>query len=175
MLELGAGTGHLAVGLARLGAHVTATEGPGRNLAALKSWSSQLLREIPGGGLPVSDGSTRLGSGTPLGGSLDLHELWWGGDFSLAGDGDFDVVLMSELVYDVDCHEALLHTLQQSLKPGKVAWQIFIDRPFSMGFLLMLDDAGFDVTQVEPEELLGLEVDSESALHMHSIRPPAPS
>lgn len=49
---------------------------------------------------------------------------------------------MSELTYDVDCHEALLHTLKAALKQGKTAWQIFIDRPFSLGFMVLLHDAG---------------------------------
>ena len=68
----------------------------------------------------------------------------------------------------------MLQTLELALKPGAHAWQIFVDRPFSMGFLLLLDDAGFEVTQVEPRETLGL--DEECELHMHCIRPPgAPS
>lgn len=92
MLELGAGTGHLAVGLARLGAHVVATEGPGKNLAALQSWSTQLLREGPGGGLPLSSHHSRLGTGTALGGSLEVRELWWGATFDLDAEGPFDVV-----------------------------------------------------------------------------------
>jgi len=168
VLELGAGTGHLAVALARLGAHVTATEGPGRSMAALKSWSGQLLREVPGGGEPIDATGSRVGTGNALGGSLEICELWWGGEFALDADGAFDVVLMSELTYDVDCHDALLHTLTRALQPGKAAWQIFVDRPFSMGFLMLLDDAGFDVTQVEPEDTLGL--DEECELHMHCIR-----
>ena len=142
MLELGAGTGHLAVALARLGAQVTVTEGPGNSMAALRSWSAQLLREVPGGGLPLDADSSLLGTGNALGGSLEIRELWWGGEFTLDADGAFDVVIMSELTYDVDCHEPLLQTLQRALKPGKLAWQIFVDRPFSMGFLMLLDDAG---------------------------------
>ena len=111
-------------------------------MAALRSWSAQLLREQPGGGLPLDADGSRLGTGNALGGSLEIQELWWGGDFSLDAEGDFDVVIMSELTYDVDCHEPLLHTLQRALKPGKLCWQIFVDRPFSMGFLMLLDDAG---------------------------------
>ncbi|KAL1526640.1 hypothetical protein AB1Y20_015344 [Prymnesium parvum] len=170
VLELGAGTGHLAVGLARLGAHVTATEGPGKGFASLKAWAAQLLSEEPGGGLPLDTDNTRLGTGNSLGGSVDIRELWWGSEFSLHSEGDFDVIIMSELTYDVDCHDALLQTLQSALKPGKVAWQIFVDRPFSLGFMMLLADAGFDVTQIEPKDTLGF--DSECELHMHCIHAP---
>lgn len=92
VLELGSGTGHLAVGLARLGAHVTATEGPGNNMAALKSWSGQLLREHVGGGQPLCTDPIRLSTGNSLGGTLELRELWWGEDFQLDAQGPFDVV-----------------------------------------------------------------------------------
>ena len=57
VLECSSGTGHLAVGLARLGAHVVATESAESHNGALSSgyqtmtsWTQQLLAEDPGGG-----------------------------------------------------------------------------------------------------------------------------
>lgn len=57
VLECSSGTGHLAVGLARLGAHVVATESAESHNGALSSgyqtmtsWTKQLLAEDPGGG-----------------------------------------------------------------------------------------------------------------------------
>jgi hypothetical protein len=39
------------------------------------------------------------------------------------------------------------------LRPGMVAYSIFCDRPFSLGFLTMLhDDGTFLVTPIEPKE-----------------------
>ena len=46
---------------------------------------------------------------------------------------------------------------------------MFADRPFSLGFMILLDDDGtFEVEQLEPAELLGMEEDE--VLHMHRIR-----
>ena len=170
VLELGAGAGHLSVGLARLGARVTATEGP-KGMDALSRWSKRLLSEWPGGGAPLQGEPERLSAGGACGGSLRLRQLWWGSDCGIETEEPFDVVLLSEVVYDEDCHEALLQTLALALRPGAHAWSVYCDRPFSMNFFLLLHDAGFGVEQVEPEELCGL--DPEQELHMHRITPPA--
>ena len=61
VLECRSGTGHLAVGLARLGAHVVATESAESHNGALASgyqtmtmWTTKLLAERPGGGEPFA-------------------------------------------------------------------------------------------------------------------------
>ena len=78
----------------------------------------------------------------------------------------FDVVVLSELYYDIEMHEVLLHTLRSVLPPGVVAYSIFCDRPFSMGFLAMLDDDGsFEVEPIEPKELFSLHEDEELLAH----------
>ena len=76
VLELGAGMGHLAVGLARLGAHVTATEAGYSGLGVLQAWSTHLLKERAGGGEPTGDGALSAGCDAQ-GGTLSTRELWW--------------------------------------------------------------------------------------------------
>ena len=76
VLELGAGMGHLAVGLARLGAHVTATEAGYSGLGVLQAWSTHLLKERAGGGEPAGDGALSAGCDAH-GGTLSTRELWW--------------------------------------------------------------------------------------------------
>jgi len=63
-------------------------------------------------------------AGGALGGTLSTAALWWGA----ATDGlsgtyaeAFDVVMLSELAYDVDCHADLVQTLARALRPGAVA------------------------------------------------------
>ena len=62
VLECGSGTGHLAVGLGRLGAHVVATESAESHNGSLSSgyvtmtnWTRTLLSEREGGGQPVAE------------------------------------------------------------------------------------------------------------------------
>jgi len=175
VLELGSGMGHLAVGLARLGAHVTATEGGYGGHAVLQVWSRHLLQEREGGGEPAAEGQLSAGRNAH-GGTLATRELWWGPDDGLsAGDG-FDVVILSELVYDEDLHEPLLDTLGRALRPGATAYSIFCDRPFSFNFFAMLGDVTppYELQQVEPAELLGLDTEHED-VHMHVITRPAAS
>ena len=76
VLELGAGMGHLAVGLARLGAQVTATEAGYSGLGVLQAWSTHLLKERAGGGEPAGDGALSAGCDAH-GGTLSTRELWW--------------------------------------------------------------------------------------------------
>lgn len=126
VLELGAGMGHMAVGLARMGAHVTATEG--QVSGKLTAWTTKLLKERDGGGLPVpsmADGLPRLSAGGDLGGTLATTALWWGAETDGLSDDfseQFDVVILAELAYDDDCHAALVETLGRALRPGAVAY-----------------------------------------------------
>lgn len=174
VLELGSGTGHLAVGLARLGAHVVATESAESHNGAISSsfltmqaWTTHLLGLRPGGGgEPTADGSYSSGS---EGGTVTFRKLHWGLDDlePNAFDG-FDVMILSELYFDPDLHEALLESLGRLLKPGMTAYSIFVDRPFSCGFLLMLDDDGtFDVKEIDVKEAFGMSDDE--IIYMHEI------
>ena len=129
VLELGAGMGHLAVGLARLGAQVTATEAGYSGLGVLQAWSTHLLKEQAGGGEPAGDGALSAG-GDAHGGTVTTRELWWGARDGLSESFEegFDVIILSELVYDEDLHEELLQTLGRALRPGAVAYSGFCDR-----------------------------------------------
>lgn len=163
ILELGAGLGHCTVGLARLGAHVTATESAeSHNGADSDSFTSmvasvqKLLQAQPS---------------LPLGGTVSFRKLHWGLDDLPPNRWDgFEVVILSELYFDPDLHEPLLQTLQRILQPGMVAYSIFCDRPFSCGFLIMLDDDGsFDVNEVEPEDIPGCKMCEDEIVYMHMI------
>jgi SAM-dependent methyltransferase len=141
VLELGSGSGHMAVGLSKLGASVIATESAkGTGFDSMVAWTTYLLG--------TREASVGLG-----GGSVEFRSLHWSMDVEPADWGGFDVVILSELYYDPDLHEVLLHTLRSVLRPGMVAYSIFCDRPFSLGFLTMLhDDGTFLVTPIEPKE-----------------------
>ena len=141
VLELGSGSGHMAVGLSKLGASVIATESAnGTGFDSMVAWTTYLLG--------TREASVGLG-----GGSVEFRSLHWSTDVEPADWGGFDVVILSELYYDPDLHEVLLHTLRSVLRPGMVAYSIFCDRPFSLGFLTMLhDDGTFLVTPIEPKE-----------------------
>ena len=66
--------------------------------------------------------------------------------------------------------QPLLQTLQRILLPGMVAYSIFCDRPFSCGFLIMLDDDGsFDVQEVEPEEIPGCKMCEDEIVYMQFL------
>ena len=165
VLELGSGTGHLAVGLARLGASVVATEsaefdidGGQAGFDSMVKWTTHLLAS-----------STGLDGASVGGGSVAFRKLHWGLDDLPPNRWDgFDVVLLSELYFDPDLHEALLQTLVHVLAPGMVAYSIFCDRPFSLGFLAMLDDEGsFETEVIDLKETLDL--DDDEILYAHVI------
>ena len=188
VLECGSGTGHLAVGLARLGATVVATESAESHNGALSSgfvtmtsWIQLLLRDRPGGGIPIGDhqgeqdpaqpGGPALSAGDDAhGGSVQFRKLHWGLDDVPPNSWEgFDVLILAELYFDPDLHEPLLETLTRILHPGMTCYSCFVDRPFSLGFLIMLDDEGsFDVEQIEPKETFAMIEDD--IIHTHIIR-----
>jgi len=155
VLELGAGSGHLAVGLANLGAAVVATESaeselPTSGFDQMVAWTTHLQ-------------GTRAAEG-----GVKFRSLHWSAEVDPAAWRGFDVVILSELYYDPDLHEVLLQTLRSVLHPGMRAFSVFCDRPFSLGFLAMLDDDGtFGSTPLEPDELFSLHEDE--ILYMHEI------
>ena len=154
IMDLSTGAGHLAVGLARLGACVTATECSEEHDAkawrALTQWAPRLVRA--GAGAEGQDETHQAvapwqaGRSYPVGsrgGSVELRLLNWGAEDGLGADAadEFDVLILSELVALGDeLQEALLETLKRLLGPRTVAYAIFAERPFSMGFLLLLGD-----------------------------------
>lgn len=99
VLELSAGAGHLAVGLARLGAHVVATECSAehdRNAwFALNAWLPHLL-ERP----EIERNYAQPYQVGTLGGMLSTRILNWGPEDDLheASLAEFDILILSELV-----------------------------------------------------------------------------
>jgi len=165
VLEVGSGCGHLATGLARLGAHVTATESAEEKIAGdgfvhMQRFIQGLLAERPGGGVPADapgqSGALTAGTGpdgASHGGTVRFRKLHWGlDDLPPADWSGFDVVILSELYFFTELHEALLGVLRHVLAPGMVAYSLFVDRPFSLGFLAMLDDdKSFEMNTVSAE------------------------
>ena len=194
VLECSSGTGHLAVGLARLGAHVVATESAESHNGALSSgfqtmtaWTSKLLLERPGGGQALTgaalsdwqalhrqaempcDADLPLSAGSS-GGTVQFRKLHWGLDDMAprAWDG-FELLILSELYFDPDLHEALLGTLTRILQPGMTCFSIFVDRPFSLGFLVMLEDEGsFEVEELAIDQTFGMQEDD--VIYAHVIK-----
>ena len=164
LLELSAGAGHLAVGMARLGCHVTATEcSPKHGLhafEAMQRWSAYLLAQSP-----------------PRTGSLSLEQLDWGAEDNLdeSAASRYDVILLSELVAlgeELQAH--LFETFQRLLGPSTVAYSIACERgEFSLGFLLLLaSDDSILVEQIELPDRLGLHEDEIVYCHKITRRPP---
>ena len=122
---------------------------------------------------PAGHGRTQHGDGTE--GTVCFRKLHWGLDDLPPNRWDgFDVVLLSELYFDPDLHEALLQTLVHVLAPGMVAYSIFCDRPFSLGFLAMLDDEGsFETDVIDLKETLDLDDDEILYAHVITRRPRA--
>jgi SAM-dependent methyltransferase len=190
VLEIGSGCGHLAAGLARLGAHVTATESAedrvaGDGFVHMQASVRRLLTERPGGGEP-SGGNGALTAGTGpdgvrRGGTVSFRKLHWGlDDLPPADWSGFDVVILSELYFFTELHEALLGVLRHVLHPGMIAYSIFVDRPFSLGFLALLDDdQSFELEVAEFKEDFEHdcnEDDTENPIYFHTItrRPGGP-
>ena len=156
VLELGSGAGHLAIALYRLGAQITCTERKfngnyDRLVAAVESERSNAVE----------------------GASITACELEWGAD-SFKNSPlstqpfDFDVIIMSELIYEPDSHDLLVETLQKVCKSDTLIYSIFCDRPFSFMFFVKLHDAGgFNVEAVADDEvdLLGMQPDARVCMH----------
>jgi len=180
VLELGSGAGHLAVGLARLGAHVDATESAeingGECYADMQRYTRMLLAERDGGGeeVPEVAGVPRWSAGGGSDGSIGFRKLHWGLDDASdpASWLGYDTLVLADLLYDEDAHEALLSTLCRILPCGAVAYSAFVDRPYSLQFMAMLDDDGsFKVEQIDMSERLALREDEVVFAHRITRRP----
>merc|ERR1719359_1468248 len=163
VLELGSGLGHLGFGLAKLGAHVTLTEQKKCCPALEQCLVDMAVKEGP------PSGSTRV------------LELEWGeegwNNCELARESEenraFDVIIAAELIYVEEVFDLLLWTLKRLCLPHTVVYSIFLNRPWSWNFFVLLHDMDyFDVEQIEEGEegfdALGLE-----ECHFHMIRPKA--
>ena len=190
VLEFGSGTGHMAVGLARLGAHVVATESAESHNGSLSScyvnmvrFTTQLLQSRPGGGQRLDPqpfgadiGALTTGAAASSangGGSVGFRKLHWGLDDIEPHSWDgFEVVILSELYFEPSLHEALYESLCRILQPGMVAYSIFVDRPFSLAFLVMLDDDGsFETQEISPKEGFGMAEDDIVYAHVITRKP----
>ena len=179
VLELSAGTGHLAAGLVRLGALTTATECSTKHsttaMAALQFWAPRLLRERPG----AAESAAPPYGGGARGGTLTFRTLDWGADEDgldgLEPGSEWDVLLLSELVaLGEELQERLIETLGRLLGPRTVAYSCFCERPFSMGFLVLLSwDTSFIVEAIEVRERCGMHEDE--VLYLHRITRPDPT
>ena len=169
LLELSAGTGHLAVGMARLGADVTATEcSPkhgARAFEVLELWTARLLSD----------------SRQPVAGTLRTKVLDWGAEDGLdedaASNEGYDVILLSELVgLGEELQAELLKTFRRLLGPNTVAYSIAVDRgAFSLGFLWLLawHPDEFLVEELQLSDRLGL--DEDEVVFFHQITRVKPS
>ena len=163
VLEISAGEGHLACELQRYGAHVTATEHAGFTAKEVGSDYQRLKAS-------VDARASEQGNG----GSIRVVPLTWGEDAwekspLAAEEADYDLIVMSELVFEPDLHEQLLWTMRRLCTAKTRVYHIFLDRPFSFMFLAKVDDTGaFDVQAVPEDELDYLAfVPADSGVHMH--------
>lgn len=135
VLELGSGSGLLAIGLSKLGASVIATDIP----PDLDMLQRQVAR-------------AQKASDTPL--DLTAEHLLWGEDCPLVHE-HFDFIFCADLVAIDEAHEALLWTLQRMIRGSTRCIFAFKDREdFSFSFMAMLHDLNmFIVKDVEGIDL----------------------
>jgi predicted nicotinamide N-methyase len=132
VLELGSGSGLLAMHLARLGAEVTASD--------IEPDLSLLVRQVRGAGMEQR---------------VRVVELLWGAEgwrqsvLSREDEPPFDFVFAADLIAIEEAHEDLLWTLRRVVEPQCTCFFGFKNREdFSLNFLAMLHDTGeFEVTE----------------------------
>lgn len=182
VLDVSAGTGHVAVGLARLGAHVTASAcSPTHDTHAMKAlelWVPFLLRQRQDGAAPSEAPPYDAGAASS-GGRVALRQLDWGNDDDGLSEEEarreFDMVLLSELTcLGEELQPLLVKTLCRVLGPSTVAYSILGDHgTFSLGFNWLLSwDPSFVVEQLPVDDRLGMREDE--TLYMYRITRPAP-
>jgi len=168
ILELGSGAGHLGIALATLGSHVTCTE-------RVEMGTLERLNKR------ITESRKKLEESHRAWGSIQACELEWGEEgyqrsqFARETQKQhFDLVVMSELVYDESTHEMLVDTLKRVCSPETVIYSIFCDRPFSFMFFVKLHDAdAFEVQQISDDDvdLLGMQPDAKVCMHKIWLRP----
>ena len=122
---------------------------------------------------------------------MRVDQLGWGeasyskpGTLRSVRDGGekYDIIIMSECIYnqsgdslyDVEFHDNLVWTLVKfSTEPGCIAYNIFVDRPFSFMFFAKIDElegSPFEVKQLADEEFDNMGLTEEDArVYMHRI------
>ncbi|KAA8499069.1 Protein-lysine N-methyltransferase efm3 [Porphyridium purpureum] len=184
VLELGAGTGLLAIRMAQRGAYVLATD---QNV-------DELLANVETARAPARVKDT----GLELDVRLAVERVEWGLDAfqrrwrrslqnqsptraELCAEDDTEwwdqqlrstqVIVTVETVYDEASHDALLDTLvlifQKS--PSAVLYMSFLDRPFSMMFLVKLNDTRVDDSKFMVQPLSVMKQTSFESLHIYRI------
>ncbi len=136
VLELGSGSGLLAMHLARLGAEVTATD--------IEPDLALLVRQLRGAGME---------------GRVRALELLWGEEgwrrSELARpeqEEAFDFVFAADLIAIEEAHEDLLWTLRRVIGPQCTCFFGFKNREdFSLSFMALLHDTGDFEVEEEPD------------------------
>jgi hypothetical protein len=101
-------------------------------------------------------------------GSICAVECAWGKDgwqkSPLKDEKEgWDTIILSELVYEEDAHDALLYTLQKLASPKTVVYSIFCDRPWSFMFFVKVHDAGgFKVEAIPDEQVRHHDLDTSN-------------
>jgi predicted nicotinamide N-methyase len=132
ILEVGSGTGWLALRLALRGALVTATDRPGALPLLLRNVYSNQEQLC---------GSTAGGVVNEL--LVDVYELEWTSETRL--EGEWDLAIGSDVLYLVEYHRLLLETfVRHDCKHCVVAWeQRKADE--EEGFLSLAQELGFEI------------------------------
>ena len=134
VLELGSGSGLLAMHLARLGAEVTATD--------IEPDLSLLVRQLRGTGMAERVQAVEL---------LWGEEGWQRSELATRAE-PFDFVFAADLIAIEEAHEDLLWTLRRVVGPHCTCFFGFKNREdFSLSFMAMLHDTGEFAVEEEPD------------------------
>eukprot|EP00567_Pseudictyota_dubia_P010032 CAMPEP_0197460458 /NCGR_PEP_ID=MMETSP1175-20131217/54106_1 /TAXON_ID=1003142 /ORGANISM="Triceratium dubium, Strain CCMP147" /LENGTH=163 /DNA_ID=CAMNT_0042995549 /DNA_START=232 /DNA_END=723 /DNA_ORIENTATION=+ len=126
ILELGSGTGWLALTLAHAGAIVTATERPGALTLLTRNVYGHLDRT-------AAEEATCI--------SVEVEQCKWGDNVRVAGE--FDIIIGSDLFYIVESYPLLLNTLLvHNCKRCILTWEERIPLE-EASFLVLAAAAGF--------------------------------
>jgi predicted nicotinamide N-methyase len=132
ILEVGSGTGWLALRLALRGALVTATERPAALPLLLRNVYSNQERLC---GSTTGDVVNEL--------VVDVSELEWDGETRL--EGEWDLAIGSDVVYLVEYHRPLLETfVRHGCKHCVVAWETR-KADEEEGFISLAQELGFEI------------------------------
>jgi len=152
VLEVGSGAGHLGYDLSLMGCDVTCTEMPGKMIKALEESITDLETKVP-----------------RKHGSVTCKPLLWGEEGWKADplNDEYDIIIAAEVVFHEGTHRQLLWTLGKASNQNTEIYSIFLNRPFSWNFFVIIDDDKlFRVEQIEGYDEMGLD-----DVHMHILRP----
>lgn len=126
VLELGAGTGLPGLTAALLGAHRVV-------LTDVDLLLSLLNKNVEANGLRDR---------------VEVRALSWGLDESSSWLGEFDLILMSDVFFDLSGVAALAKTLKSFSGTGTVIWSASEIRPWTSDCLSVLINEGFEVVEL---------------------------